>query len=114
MASPKPPRPALLSSALDDLGVTLGPGGGTLRVWSEAASAVELVLVDATDLDWITGTQKRSRTDEMDDFPTQLKLLRKSLRRAVTPRHRQLASDLGPECRKPFGQHAARHVRHDP
>lgn len=56
MASPKPPRPALLSSALDDLGVTLGPGGGTLRVWSEAASAVELVLVDATDLDWITGT----------------------------------------------------------
>ncbi|MBN9176256.1 MAG: glycogen debranching protein GlgX [Microbacterium sp.] len=57
MASPKPlARPALLSPALDDLGVTWGPAGGTLRVWSEAASAVDLVLVDATDLDWITGT----------------------------------------------------------
>ena len=57
MASPKPlPRPAFLSPVYDGLGVTLGPTGGTLRVWSEGASAVELVLVDATDLDWIIGS----------------------------------------------------------
>lgn len=57
MASPKPPTTAaFLSEAYDDLGVTLGPDGGTLRVWSDAATSVELVLVDATDLDWITAT----------------------------------------------------------
>ncbi len=31
-----------------------GPDGGTLRVWSAAADAVELVVFDDTDLDWIT------------------------------------------------------------
>ena len=55
--SPRSSRaPGLLSSDLDDLGVTFGPEGGTLRVWSGSADAVELVVFDDTDLDWITDT----------------------------------------------------------
>lgn len=50
------PPPALLSPDLDDLGVTLGPHGATLRVWSAHASGIELVVFDDTDLDWITDT----------------------------------------------------------
>ncbi|MFT3799274.1 glycogen debranching protein GlgX [Microbacterium sp.] len=46
--------PTFLDTDLNDLGVRLGPDGATLRVWSEGASTVELVLFDATDLDWIT------------------------------------------------------------
>ena len=48
------PKPSFLDPVYDDLGVTLGPGGGTLRVWSGTASSVELVVFDDTDLDWIT------------------------------------------------------------
>ncbi|MFS0912572.1 glycogen debranching protein GlgX [Microbacterium sp. 179-I 3D2 NHS] len=40
--------------ALDNLGVRLHDGGGTLRVWSQNASSVELVVFDSTDLDWAT------------------------------------------------------------
>jgi len=46
----------LLSSAFDDLGVTLRPDGGTLRVWSSAADAIDLVVFEDSDLDWITDT----------------------------------------------------------
>ncbi|MDY0909541.1 glycogen debranching protein GlgX [Microbacterium sp. CFBP9034] len=46
----------LLSSRFDDLGVTLGPDGGTLRVWSSSADAVDLVVFEHSDLDWITDT----------------------------------------------------------
>jgi glycogen operon protein len=53
---PPAPTPGLLSPSLDDLGVTLGHDGGTLRVWSAHADGVELVLFDDTDLDWITDT----------------------------------------------------------
>lgn len=57
MPSPQPLAPVtFLDPAYDDLGVTLRPEGGTLRVWSESATAVELVLFDGADLDWITGT----------------------------------------------------------
>lgn len=61
MASPQPSAavlgaPDFLSAHLDDLGVTLHDGVGTLRVWSGGADAVELVLFDAVDLDWITDT----------------------------------------------------------
>ncbi|WP_125132104.1 glycogen debranching protein GlgX [Microbacterium sp. 10M-3C3] len=42
----------LLDPRLDDLGVRLGPDGGTLRVWSGAAEALELVVFDDADLDW--------------------------------------------------------------
>jgi len=41
-------------TALDDLGVRLHDGVGTLRVWSQNASSIELVVFDATDLDWVT------------------------------------------------------------
>lgn len=40
------------SADLDRLGVRLGPDGATLRVWSGAADAMELVVFDDTDLDW--------------------------------------------------------------
>jgi glycogen operon protein len=46
--------PGFLSPDLDRLGVTLGDGAGTLRIWSERADAVELEIFDDTDLDWIT------------------------------------------------------------
>ncbi|GAA1913407.1 glycogen debranching protein GlgX [Microbacterium aoyamense] len=46
--------PGLLSPELDALGVTYGPDAGTLRVWSGTADAIELVVFDDTDLDWIT------------------------------------------------------------
>lgn len=48
--------PGLLSAAYDDLGVTLNGDGGTLRLWSGSADAVELVIFDDTDLDWIIDT----------------------------------------------------------
>ncbi|QRY40987.1 glycogen debranching protein GlgX [Microbacterium hominis] len=60
MASPKPsetaPPAAFLGAPYDRLGVTLGPDGGTLRVWAEDATAIELVLFDGEDLDWITAS----------------------------------------------------------
>ncbi|UNK69355.1 glycogen debranching protein GlgX [Microbacterium sp. H1-D42] len=43
-------------TALDDLGVRLHDGGGTLRIWSQNASSIELVLFDEDDLDWETAT----------------------------------------------------------
>lgn len=39
---------------LDDLGVRLHDGGATLRVWSQNASRVQLVIFDEADLDWVT------------------------------------------------------------
>ncbi|MGW9346020.1 alpha-amylase family glycosyl hydrolase, partial [Streptomyces albidoflavus] len=48
--------PGLRHPAFDDLGVVVGPDGGTLRVWSGSAESVELVVFDDTDLDWITET----------------------------------------------------------
>jgi glycogen operon protein len=47
-----PDTSGLLSRAFDDLGVTLGPDGGTLRVWSGAAQAIELIVFDDSDLQW--------------------------------------------------------------
>ncbi|GAA2926828.1 glycogen debranching protein GlgX [Microbacterium luteolum] len=40
--------------ALDNLGVRLHDGVGTLRIWSQNAASVVLVVFDATDLDWAT------------------------------------------------------------
>lgn len=48
--------PGLLNPAFDDLGVRLHDGGGTLRVWSQNAEAIELVICDDVDLDWVTDT----------------------------------------------------------
>ncbi|MFB4348644.1 glycogen debranching protein GlgX [Microbacterium sp. CR_7] len=41
-------------TTLDHLGVRLHDGVGTLRIWSQNASSVELVIFDAEDLDWAT------------------------------------------------------------
>lgn len=56
-------RPAFLSSQYDDLRVTLSPNGGTLRVWSEHADRMEVVIFDGTDLDWATDTIPLERRD---------------------------------------------------
>ncbi|WP_405375864.1 MULTISPECIES: glycogen debranching protein GlgX [unclassified Microbacterium] len=51
---PLTPRAAdLHSPGLDDLGIRLHDGVGTLRVWSAHAEAMELVVFDESDLDWI-------------------------------------------------------------
>ncbi|MDR2997476.1 MAG: glycogen debranching protein GlgX [Microbacterium sp.] len=47
-------RTPLGGAALDDLGVRFHDGVGTLRIWSQNASSIELVIFDATDLDWET------------------------------------------------------------
>ena len=72
----------LLSPALDDLGVVLGDGGGTLRVWSSAAESVELVFFDDTDLDWITDTVPLTRTGQ-GVWSATTPLLRPGVRYAV-------------------------------
>jgi glycogen operon protein len=46
--------PGLLRADLDRLGVTVGHDSSTLRVWSGAADAMELVVFDDSDLDWAT------------------------------------------------------------
>ncbi|MGZ0710677.1 glycogen debranching protein GlgX (plasmid) [Coraliomargarita sp. W4R53] len=46
----------LLDTVLDDLGITFGDQGGTIRVFSANAEEVELVIFDDTDLDWIVDT----------------------------------------------------------
>ncbi|MFZ8756538.1 glycogen debranching protein GlgX [Microbacterium sp. HMH0099] len=51
-----PPRSGLLSAAFDDLGVRPGPDGGTLRVWSAHAEAMQLLIFDDVDLDWAIET----------------------------------------------------------
>lgn len=66
---PKPTSPSahassLLSPAFDDLGVSIGPEGGTLRVWSAHATSMRLVIFDDTDLDWIVEEVELTRTDE--------------------------------------------------
>lgn len=57
-----PASAGLLDPALDDLGVTQGPDGGTLRVWSAHADAMELVVFDETDLDWAVATLPLAET----------------------------------------------------
>ena len=42
------------ADSLADLGITLGPKGGELRVWSASATALQLCLFDERDADWIT------------------------------------------------------------
>ncbi|MFD4957336.1 glycogen debranching protein GlgX [Microbacterium sp. NPDC058389] len=51
------PAAGLLSPELDGLGIELLPGGARLRVWSGEADAIDLVVFDDTDLDWITATE---------------------------------------------------------
>ncbi len=76
------PAPGLLSADLDDLGVTLGPDGGTLRVWSANATELEVVIFDDTDLDWITDTRPLKKTTG-DVWSVTTPLLRAGTRYAV-------------------------------
>lgn len=55
-ASPIDALPGLHDPRFDDLGVTLRADGALVRVWSEHASGVELVIFDDHDLDWIVDT----------------------------------------------------------
>ncbi len=48
---------------LADLGVTLSPKGGQLRVWSGSATSMELCLFDAKDPTWVTKTLPMERDD---------------------------------------------------
>jgi len=48
---------------LHDLGVRLTPGGGELRVWSEHADALELVIFDDKDPNWITRAVDMTRDE---------------------------------------------------
>ena len=45
-----------MPDALADLGVTLGPAGGTLRVWSSTATSMELCVFNAKDSNWVSAT----------------------------------------------------------
>lgn len=47
--------------ALDALGVRAGADGGRIRVWSEHASAIDLVVFDPDDLDWAVERTPLSR-----------------------------------------------------
>lgn len=48
-------------SALDDLGVRLHDDAATLRVWSQNASSMRLVVFDETDLDWVVDEAELER-----------------------------------------------------
>ncbi len=50
-----------MPDALADLGVTLTPQGGQLRVWSANATSMELCLFDAKDPNWVTATVPMKR-----------------------------------------------------
>ncbi|HWK78677.1 glycogen debranching protein GlgX [Microbacterium sp.] len=51
-------------AALDNLGVRLHDGTATLRVWSQNASSIELVVFDETDLDWVTDEVELERQSD--------------------------------------------------
>lgn len=75
-------RPALLTSTLDDLGVRLGPDGGTLRVWSAHADTMQLVIFDDVDLDWAVETLPMTPTGG-GVFEASTPLLRPGARYAI-------------------------------
>jgi len=52
-----------MPDALADLGVTLTPQGGQLRVWSASATSMELCLFDAKDPNWVAKTLPMARDD---------------------------------------------------
>jgi glycogen debranching enzyme len=62
-AVPESTTTGLLSPVLDALGVTVHDGAGTLRVWSDAAEALDVVVFDDHDLDWATAEEPLRRLD---------------------------------------------------
>lgn len=57
------PAPGLLAPDLDNMGVTFSDAGTTLRVYSEHASAIELVIFNEADLDWVTSSIPLTRDE---------------------------------------------------
>lgn len=55
---------SLYDPALDNLGVTLHDNGATIRVFSENASSIELVVFDRQDLDWAVAEIPLSQTGQ--------------------------------------------------
>ena len=51
-----PERPELQPPGLHDLGVRVTENGGTLRVWSANATAIDLCIFDAKDANWVIET----------------------------------------------------------
>jgi glycogen operon protein len=87
MVSPNPTSvpaasAALYDPALDDLGLRFVDGGGTLRVWSADADALDLVIFDEADLDWITAAVPLGRR-EHGVWQVDTDLLRPGVRYAV-------------------------------
>jgi glycogen operon protein len=87
MVSPEPSSVLsghrLLSPHLDGLGITRHPdGSATLRVWSGAADAMELVVFDDTDLDWAVAVLPMS-PDGSGVWSVTSELLRTGARYAV-------------------------------
>lgn len=64
---------------LADLGVTLTPKGGRVRVWSASATSVELCIFDDNDASWVTKTLPLTR-DEHDVWSTTTTLLAPGVR----------------------------------
>lgn len=71
-----------MPDALSDLGVTLGPREGTLRVWSANATHVEVCLFDDRDATWVAETLPLTR-DENNVWSVSSKLLAPGIRYSV-------------------------------
>ena len=56
-------EPMSAPDPLHDLGVRAGADGGEIRVWSEHATSVDLVIFDADDLDWASERTPLTRDD---------------------------------------------------
>ncbi|MBI5161753.1 MAG: glycogen debranching protein GlgX [Micrococcales bacterium] len=53
----------MTADPLRDLGVRSGEEGGTIRVWSGSATALELRVYDDRDIDWVTATVPLTRDE---------------------------------------------------
>ena len=67
---------------LADLGVTLGPKGGQLRVWSGSATSMELCLFDEKDPNWVAKTLPMA-VDDAGVWSVASKLLKPGVRYSV-------------------------------
>ena len=63
-----------MPDSLADLGVRLTPNGGQLRVWSESATSMELVLFDDKDASWVTSVVPMAK-DEASVWSVETELL---------------------------------------
>ena len=71
-----------MPDSLADLGVRLTPNGGQLRVWSESATAMELVLFDDKDPNWVTQALPMVK-DEADVWSVETEMLSPGTRYSI-------------------------------